>query len=92
MAAISTHSLSIGYREPLFSGLELELEEGRLTSLLGLNGAGKTTLFRLLCGIEEFDSGSIVKEKGVKKIFAGATHGLFSRDAVANFNKALSKK
>lgn len=34
----------------------------------------------------------ILKQKGVKKIFAGATHGLFSRDAVANFNKALQEK
>lgn len=34
----------------------------------------------------------ILKQKGVKRIFAGATHGLFSRDAVANFNKALKDK
>lgn len=33
-----------------------------------------------------------LKQKGVKKIFAGATHGLFSRDAVANFNTALKHK
>lgn len=59
MAAISTHSLSIGYREPLFSGLELKLEEGRLTSLLGLNGAGKSTLLRTLCGLQAPLSGSI---------------------------------
>ena len=34
----------------------------------------------------------ILKKKGVKKILAGATHGLFSRDAVENFNKALKDK
>lgn len=34
----------------------------------------------------------ILKQKGVKKIFAGATHGLFSRDAVKNFNDALKRK
>ncbi len=34
----------------------------------------------------------VLKEKGVKKIYAGATHGLFSRDAVKNFNEALRKK
>ncbi|XQP55738.1 MAG: ribose-phosphate diphosphokinase [Mycoplasmoidaceae bacterium] len=33
-----------------------------------------------------------LKEKGVKKIFAGATHGLFSRDAVERFNNALKHK
>ncbi len=31
----------------------------------------------------------VLKEKGVKKIYAGATHGLFSRDAVDKFNHAL---
>lgn len=34
----------------------------------------------------------ILKEKGVKSILAGATHGLFSRNAVENFNIALKKK
>lgn len=34
----------------------------------------------------------VLKEKGVKKIYAGATHGLFSRDAVKNFNEALRRK
>lgn len=59
MAQISAHSLSIGYREPLFSGLELQLEEGKLTSLLGLNGAGKSTLLRTLCGLQAPLSGTI---------------------------------
>lgn len=34
----------------------------------------------------------VLKEKGAKKIVAGATHGLFSRDAVTNFNAALKHK
>ncbi|MCQ2747695.1 MAG: ribose-phosphate pyrophosphokinase [Mycoplasmoidaceae bacterium] len=34
----------------------------------------------------------VLKEKGAKKIFAGATHGLFSHDAIKNFNKAIAKK
>lgn len=34
----------------------------------------------------------ILKEKGVNKIFAGATHGLFSKNAIENFNNALRKK
>ncbi len=34
----------------------------------------------------------VLKKKGAKKIFAGATHGLFSRDAVSSFNNALKHK
>jgi iron complex transport system ATP-binding protein len=49
---IETSSLKIGYshKHPLHEALNLQLEEGRLTSLLGLNGAGKSTLLRTLCG------------------------------------------
>lgn len=60
MATVSVNSLSIGYREPLFSGLNLELEEGKLTSLLGLNGAGKSTLLRTLCGLQAPLSGTVL--------------------------------
>lgn len=34
----------------------------------------------------------ILKQKGVKKIYAGATHGLFSMNAVKKFNEALKNK
>lgn len=34
----------------------------------------------------------ILKQKGVRSILAGATHGLFSKDAVNNFNAALKHK
>lgn len=33
-----------------------------------------------------------LKKKGVKRIYAGATHGLFSRNAVDMFNEALREK
>jgi branched-chain amino acid transport system ATP-binding protein len=32
-------------------GLDLELEEGGITALLGANGAGKTTVLRAICGM-----------------------------------------
>jgi len=49
---IETSALKIGYsrRQPLHEDLNLQLEEGQLTSLLGLNGAGKSTLLRTICG------------------------------------------
>ena len=59
MPPVSTIDLSIGYGSPLFSKLNLQLEEGRLTSLLGLNGAGKSTLLRTLCGLQSPLSGSV---------------------------------
>jgi ABC-2 type transport system ATP-binding protein len=44
--------MSFGYnRANLFSGLNLEMEQGNIYGLLGLNGAGKTTLMKLLTGL-----------------------------------------
>jgi len=41
-------------------GIDLSIEEGGHYALIGRNGSGKTTLLKLLAGILEPDSGSIV--------------------------------
>lgn len=40
-------------------GVDLYLEQGRVTALLGDNGAGKSTLVRCLTGVQSPDSGTI---------------------------------
>lgn len=50
MTAIETRNLAIGYDRPLYTGVNLTLQQGELVCLLGLNGAGKSTLLRTLCG------------------------------------------
>lgn len=63
--AIETRSLSIGYRlrngrtSVVHEALDLRLETGEVTCLLGLNGAGKSTLIKTLCGFIEPLSGEI---------------------------------
>ncbi len=42
------------------AGVDLELAEGELVSVLGPSGCGKTTLLRCLAGFEQPDAGSIV--------------------------------
>jgi len=40
-------------------GVDLSVEEGRITGLIGPNGAGKTTLFNCISGLVPPDSGSV---------------------------------
>jgi branched-chain amino acid transport system ATP-binding protein len=51
-ALIETRGLCAfyGHIQALF-GLDLKVEEGGITALLGANGAGKTTTLRALCGM-----------------------------------------
>jgi tungstate transport system ATP-binding protein len=40
--------------------INLEIEGGRIITLIGINGAGKTTLLRVIAGLEERDKGIIL--------------------------------
>jgi sulfate transport system ATP-binding protein len=41
-------------------GVDLDVPSGQLTALLGPSGGGKSTLLRIIGGLEEADSGSVV--------------------------------
>ena len=49
---------SVGGRA-IFSGLNLSIQRGRITALMGPSGTGKTTLLRLLTGQIRPDAGSV---------------------------------
>ncbi len=50
---------SIGGR-PIFSGLSLQIQRGRITAVMGPSGTGKTTLLRLITGQIRPDSGQVL--------------------------------
>lgn len=63
-AILTARELAVGYRNgsqttTLLSGLNLNLEKGKLVALLGQNGAGKSTLLRALTCDERPLAGSI---------------------------------
>jgi branched-chain amino acid transport system ATP-binding protein len=60
MAILEIHDIESGYGEvQILWDVNLKLEKGRLTSLVGANGVGKTTLLRTLMGTIRPWKGSI---------------------------------
>ena len=52
MALLEIKNVTSGYGEvQILWGVDMSLEEGKLTSLVGANGAGKTTLLRTAMGL-----------------------------------------
>lgn len=52
----------------VLDNLNVEIESGNLTTLLGLSGCGKTTLLRIIAGLEKSDTGRILFDN--KEVFS----------------------
>ncbi|SFV55328.1 COG0488: ATPase components of ABC transporters with duplicated ATPase domains [hydrothermal vent metagenome] len=52
--------------QELFSNLNLKLNAGNRTGLVGRNGSGKSTLFKMILGEESPDSGDVIIPKNYK--------------------------
>lgn len=60
MAILEINDVSSGYGEvQILWNVELDLQEGQLTSLVGTNGAGKTTMLRTVMGLLDPWEGSV---------------------------------
>ncbi|MCL1809437.1 MAG: ABC transporter ATP-binding protein [Clostridiales bacterium] len=60
MATVTVKNLSKKYGTvTALAGLDLDIPDGALVSLLGPSGCGKTTVLRLIAGFEKPDSGDI---------------------------------
>jgi ABC-type multidrug transport system fused ATPase/permease subunit len=59
--ALSFEDVSFAYneREPLFNGLNLTFEKGKVTAIVGPSGAGKTSIVNLILGLFEPTQGRI---------------------------------
>jgi iron complex transport system ATP-binding protein len=57
---ISVQKLSIGYGDHvLLKDLHFDIQEGSITSILGMNGTGKSSLLRTICGLQASLKGDI---------------------------------
>jgi len=61
---IELKNISCGYGKKLvLSGVNLTIEKGKITCLLGKNGAGKTTLFKIIMGMLPPIEGAVFLDK-----------------------------
>ena len=47
-------------RNALYQGFDLDIPQGKFTSIFGPNGCGKSTLINMIAGLTPFDSGEIL--------------------------------
>jgi ATPase subunit of ABC transporter with duplicated ATPase domains len=58
----------------VFTDVDLAIDRGSRVVVLGLNGAGKTTLLRLLAGVEQPDTGTVMPGHGLKLGYYAQEH------------------
>ena len=61
---LSQISLTFG-GNPLFEGLDMNIQPGDRVALVGRNGSGKSTLMKVMAGLSEADKGNRVVSPGV---------------------------
>ena len=66
----------------LLEDVSWQIDDGERVGLSGPNGAGKTTLLKMLAGLEEPDSGGIVKPNAL-------TIGYLPQDGLAHSGRTL---
>ncbi len=70
MNILSLENVSKNYGfKPLFEGVTLGLEERDKIGIIGANGSGKSTLLKVIAGLEEPDTGRVVRAKGKSLAF-----------------------
>ena len=57
------HVSKVFGEKTIFDDVSFGIQEGDKIGIIGINGTGKTTLLRMIAGVEEPDSGQIIKQK-----------------------------
>ena len=67
MNLISLENISKHYSEKtLLDNISLGINEEEKIGLIGVNGTGKSTLLKVIAGVEEAESGTIIKANKVR--------------------------
>ena len=103
---IAAHGLSVeAGGNTVLNGVEIEVREGEIVTMVGPNGGGKTTLVRALLGLQPLSAGSVTRRPGLRvgylpqrfqvdialPITAGRLLSLASRASVAQMEEILDE-
>ena len=103
---IAAHGLSVeAGGNTVLNGVEIEVHEGEIVTMVGPNGGGKTTLVRALLGLQPISAGSVTRRPGLRvgylpqrfqvdialPITAGRLLSLASRASVAQMEEILDE-
>lgn len=70
MAMIEIKNLTKTYGEKVvFKNFNLNIEENKITAILGESGVGKTTLLNCICNLTEYEGNIINKDKKIGYVF-----------------------
>lgn len=83
MILLQVNQLSKSYgADPILTNIKLEVQTRDRIALVGRNGAGKSTLLKIIAGQLSYDSGEIIKPKGVEIGYLAQTTGLDSEYSI----------
>lgn len=57
---LSTADLSMAYEKPIFENLNVSIEPGSMTAIVGANGSGKSTLLKALARLQKPSAGAVL--------------------------------
>lgn len=94
------HVSKVFGEKTIFDDVSFGIQEGDKIGIIGINGTGKTTLLRMIAGVEEPDSGQIIKQNGIRLAYLsqhpsfpeGATVLSYTFDGIAENDWALKSE
>lgn len=76
--------------EEILKGVDLDIKEGEVISIIGASGGGKSTLLRCIIGLEEIDDGEIITPERKKMGMVFQSFNLFPhKTAIQNIMESL---
>ena len=73
-------SLSKSYgSQKLFTGIDLSFKMNEKIGLIGTNGSGKSTLLKIFSGLEQADTGELIRKKLLNLVYL-PQHDIFDPD------------